>query len=117
MRTTIYIPGDLVKEIDEAAWMLRKNRSEYFVDLHRRHVEKMKTKDKLLQEKISSVPSSEEIKVGKVEDYELGIQIDKDFKASGMRPKYSQKYKDANPNERCDCCLKAVKFCDCEVAK
>lgn len=33
------------------------------------------------------------------------------------KPKYSQKYRDKNPNERCGDCGKAVRFCDCEVAK
>ncbi len=40
---------------------------------------------------------------------------DPNKKETEGRPKYSQAYKEKNPNDRCGDCGKGVKFCDCEV--
>jgi len=49
MRTTIYMPDELVGSVKEIAWRSRKSVSEYLMDLHREKLKGVNLKDAVLK--------------------------------------------------------------------
>lgn len=99
MRTTIYIPDDLVEGIKEKAWSLKLSVSGYFVNLHRKSLPISPTlgTKQGAPEKTVSVAQSQ----ANIGDPRFAVEAK------------SEKYKEKNPNEICGNCHKALKYCFC----
>lgn len=108
MRKTIYVPSEEVwNEVKDGAKLAGLSVSQYL--LGGGHADwgrlgRIEAKlDKLLKPSCSEKPKKV---IKTVEDIPDIAKVSK-------KPKYSQKYKEKNPNERCSDCGQVLKYCFC----
>jgi hypothetical protein len=98
-RVTIYVEEDVWKDIKRNALEADIPASEYLAMLH-------------LKSKAGSCVISDE-RVGVTPEKSVPSASRKQNSEAPQKSKYTQKYKEQNPQERCDQCGKSLRHCFC----